>query len=76
MANEFLLSPCAGWGTTESQLRKLCQEDVVRLAGLCAFEGADFARLLARIWYEVNPPPQTLQRQPGETACVIPGTGC
>ena len=36
----------------------------------------DFARLLSRICSVVNPPPQTLQRQPGDAACAIPGTGC
>jgi len=36
----------------------------------------DFARLLSRICSVVNMPPQTLQRQPGDAARVIPRTPC
>ncbi len=37
---------------------------------------ADFARLLSRICSVVNSPPHTLQRQPADEVCAIPGTPC
>lgn len=37
---------------------------------------ADFTRLLSRIYPEVNSPPQTLHRQPGDTVCGITATPC
>lgn len=36
----------------------------------------DFSRLLSRICSAVNSPPQTLQRQPRDAACITSGFGC
>jgi hypothetical protein len=36
----------------------------------------DLARWLTRICSVVNTRPHTLQRQPGDMACALPGTDC
>jgi len=56
-------------------LRSFAAVRMNRLAYTCP-RAVDFARLLSRICSVVNPPPQTLHRQPGDAAWAIPGTGC